>query len=334
MTSLYGWRGYPVGLGSRDLRFDFLRGFAMLSVVAAHLEFFDWTDFLFSERLGLVSAAELFVVASGLVLGMVNRRVIDKAGMGEATSRLLSRAFVLWRALVVTVAIIIAIRALGVLDMTALTTFADRWSNVSYPMVPAPEVPWQDQLALVLSMRVSPHQIQILGLYVVLLLSAPLWMWLLHRRLLGPFFALTWGLYFAGWLRPVDMPFMAMQWEFAFPFLIYQVLFTHALAVGFFRTEIAEGLRDPTTRGLVLALGVGLAIVFLIFAQASPNPTFPAWSWLEFMSGERWQAIYDTWFVKKHLGLPRLLNVAVLFVALYGLLTTSGSPSTRPWAGS
>ena len=42
MTSLYGRHGYPDLPGSRDLRFDFMRGFAMLSVVAAHLEFFSW----------------------------------------------------------------------------------------------------------------------------------------------------------------------------------------------------------------------------------------------------------------------------------------------------
>lgn len=321
MTSLYGRHGYPISTAARDLRFDFMRGFAMLSVVAAHLEFFDWTDFLFSERLGIISAAELFVVASGLVLGLVNRRVIDKSDVAEATVRLWRRAFVLWRALVGTILLILLIRALGVLDMTAVTTFTDRWAGVSYPMVPAPDVPWHDQLALILSMRASPHQIQILGLYVVLLLSAPLWLWLLHRRLFGPFFALTWGLYFAGWLMPVDTPILGLQFEYAFPILIYQVLFTHALAVGFFQPGIAEGMEDPATRGLVLLLCVPLALAFVVFAQMSPNPTFPAWSRIDVMAAERWQAIYNAWFVKKHFGVPRLLNVAVFFVALYALLS-------------
>jgi hypothetical protein len=321
MTSPYGRHGYPVSTASRDLRFDFMRGFAMLSVVAAHLELFGWQDFLFSERLGIVSAAELFVVASGLVLGQVNRRVIDKSDVGEATTRLLQRAFVLWRALVGTILLIILIRALGVLDLTALTTFTDRWAGVSYPMVPDPGVPWYDQLALMLSMRVSPHQIQILSLYVVLLLSAPLWLWLLNRRLFGPFFALTWGLYFAGWLMPVDTPILGMQFEFAFPFLIYQVLFTHALAVGFYRPEISDGMAVPTTRGLVLLICVPLALAFFVFAHMSPNFTFPAWARLNLMDGGQWQGIYDTYFVKKRLGIPRLVNVAVFFVALYALLS-------------
>jgi hypothetical protein len=140
------------------------------------------------------------------------------------------------------VILIVLVRALGLLDMTMLTTFTDRFSGQSWPMVPPPETPWHVELALVATMRVSPHQIQILGLYVVLLALAPAALWLLQRRLLGPFFALTWGLYFAGWLMPVDTPLMGMQWEFAFPLPMYQVLFTHALAVGFYRQEIAAWL--------------------------------------------------------------------------------------------
>jgi hypothetical protein len=328
-TSPFGRLGYPATTDARDLRFDVLRGFAMLSVVAAHLEFFSWFNFLFWERLGFISAAELFVVASGLVLGQVNRRVADRSGLGEVTSRLLRRAFILWRALVVTVILIILIRAWGVLDLTMLTTFTDRFAGLSYPMVPPPEVPWHDQLALILSLRVSPHQIQILGLYVLLLLSAPLWFWLLHRRLLGPFFALTWGLYAAGWLRPLDTAILGMQWEFAFPFLIYQVLFTHALLVGYFRPEIAEGMAGTTTRGLFILLGVVPAVAFFVFAQMTPNPSFPSWSRLNLMDGAQWQAIYDTYFVKKRLGLPRLLNVAAFFLVLYALLSYAWVPIHR-----
>ena len=170
-----------------------------------------WFNFLFWERLGFISAAELFLVASGLVLGLVNRKVLEREGMVSVTERLWRRAFVLWRALVVTVLLIMLVRGLGLLDMTMLTTFTDRFSGQSWSMVPPPEVPWQDDLALILTMRVSPHQIQILGLYVVLLALAPAPCWLLHRRLLGPFFALTWGIYFASWLMPVDTPLMAMH---------------------------------------------------------------------------------------------------------------------------
>jgi hypothetical protein len=321
MTSLYGRHGYPAGPGSRDLRFDVMRGFAMLSVVAAHLEFFSWFNFLFWERLGLISAAELFVVTAGLVLGLVNRKVAEREGLGTVTERLWRRSFVLWRALVVVILLITLARALGLVDVTAVTTFTDRFAGQSYPMIPPPETPWHVQAALALSMRVSPHQVQILGLYVILLAGAPVALWLLQRRLLGPFLALSWGIYAVGWLRPPDTPLIGMQWEFAFPLPMYQLLFAHALAIGFFRNEIAAWLGPGGRRRIVIGASLLLYLGFLAFAQMTPNPSFPAWSRLDWMDGERWQAIYDTYFVKKHPSPLRFLNVAVFFVCFYALLT-------------
>jgi hypothetical protein len=57
---------------------------------------------------------------------------------------------------VVAVLLVVVIARLGFLDMTALTTFTDRWAGVSFPMIPPPEMPWLQQLWLVLLMRVSP----------------------------------------------------------------------------------------------------------------------------------------------------------------------------------
>lgn len=329
MTSLYGRHGYPLHPGSRDLRFDFMRGFAMLSVVAAHLEAFSWFNFLFWERLGFVTGAGMFVVTAGLVLGLVNRRAVEREGVAGATVRLLRRAFVLYRAQVVAILLILVVARLGLLDMTAVTTFTDRGAGQTYPLVPPADLPWQDQLALVLTLRVSPHQIQILSLYVLLLTLAPLALWLLHRRLLGPFFALTWGLYFASWLMPPDTLLLGMQFEYAFPPLTRQVYFTHALAVGYFRDEIAEWLARAARRRLVVAVSAVLALGFLLFAQMTPSPSFPPWSRLDLMPAEQWQAIYDTHLQKNRPSLLRLLNLAAFFATFYALLTYFWVPIDR-----
>ncbi|TGN62044.1 hypothetical protein E4L95_08145 [Paracoccus liaowanqingii] len=329
MASLYGRHGYPVAHKSRDLRFDFMRGFAMLSVVAAHLEMFSWFNFLFWERLGLISAAGMFIAAAGLVLGRVNRRVMEREGMAGVTERVWRRSFVLWRALVVTVLLIILVRSLGIFDMSAVTTFTDRWAQQTHPMIPSPDAPWLDQIALVLTMRVSPHQIQILGLYVLLLAIAPGALWLLHRRLLGVFFALTWGIYFTGWMRPLDTPLMSMLWEYAFPLLMYQALFMHALAVGFFRNEIAEWLSEPTRRRLAVTVSLGIFFAYFVLAQTTSNPTFPAWSRLGLFSPERFDTIYNTYFVKKQPSPLRFLNVAAFFAAFYILLTYFWRPINK-----
>lgn len=313
--------GYPTLYDGRDLRFDFLRGFAMLSVVAAHLEMFSWFNFLFWERLGIISAAELFVVASGLVLGVVNRRVSAREGVGQVAVRSLRRAFVLYRAQVAVILLVTGIAAMDILDMTALTTFTDRWANTTFLLTPDPQDPWLTQLGQALLLQRSPHQIQILGLYVLLLAFTPVMIWLLQNRFVGIYFALSWAFWFSEWLAPPDRMLLGMQFEYAFPPFAWQVLFTHALAVGYFRTEIGHWLSDRTRRHMIIAVSVLVAGLFFLFAQSSPNPSFPAWARLPLVTPERFDALYSAYFLKDELGLPRLLSVTAFFATAYALLT-------------
>lgn len=329
MTDLRARYGYPLNAPGRDLRFDFMRGFAMLSVVAAHFEAFSWFNFIFWERLGIISAAELFVIASGLVLGQVNRRTIEKDGLEGAAIKLLGRAFILYRAQVAMILIVMLVARLHVFDMEAVTSFTDRFANISYRLIPREDGPWMYQLGSVILLRISPHQIQILSLYVLLLAFSPVALWLLRHRMLGLYFTISWALYFAGKLSPTDTLVFGMQFEYAFPILIWQVMFTHALAVGFFKAEIAAWLDKGKTREVVLIVSCVLAFGFFLFAQATPNPSFPAWSRLDLMSGDRFQAIYNANFIKKSPGLPRLMNVAVFFICLYAALTYFWQPIAR-----
>ena len=320
------WPGYPDSPNTRDLRFDLLRGFAMLSVVAAHLEMFSWFNFLFWERLGIISAAELFVVASGLVLGVVNRRVSESEGLGQVAIRSLRRAFVLYRAQVVVILLVTVIAALGILDMTALTTFTDRWADETFPLTPDPQDSWLTQIGQILLLQHSPHQIQILSLYVLLLAVTPGLVWLLRNRLLGIYFALSWALWFSEWLASPDRLLLGMQFEYAFPPFAWQVLFTHAFAVGYFRPEIGNWLSDDTCRRLVIMASVLLACVFFLFAQSSPNPSFPSWARLPLVAPETYDAIYGAHFLKDELGLPRLLGVGAFFATAYAALTYFWGP--------
>ncbi|MES2844211.1 MAG: OpgC domain-containing protein [Pseudomonadota bacterium] len=321
--------GYPADVPGRDLRFDFMRGFAMLSVVAAHFEAFSWFNFIFWERLGIVSAAEMFVIASGLVLGLVNRRVVEKDGLDQASVRLLRRVFVLYRAQVVAILLVIFISWLKIIDVTAVTTFTDRFADVSYRLIPSEEASWATQLGLVLLLRVSPHQIQILSLYIVLLALTPFALWMLRRRLFGAYFTLSWMAYFAGVLGSADHIYLGMQFEYAFPLLIWQIFYFHALCIGFFKDEISERLKVATTRHFVLGVSFSLAFGFFIFAQTTPNPSFPTWSRLPLLNDDQFRAIYDTYFVKSRPGLPRLINVTVFFICLYAVLTYFWQPLRR-----
>lgn len=56
---------------SRDSRVDFLRGVAIVFVVVNHVGMTSLFQLFTQEAVGFVSGAELFVLFSGLVLGMV-----------------------------------------------------------------------------------------------------------------------------------------------------------------------------------------------------------------------------------------------------------------------
>src|SRR6188768_1553916 len=89
--------GYAAG-GRRDLRLDFLRGYALLAMIVNHIVVADsWLYRLSSREQFYTSAAEGFYFISGLVLGIIAARQPLEA----AVRRVLQRAWVLYRAAVV-----------------------------------------------------------------------------------------------------------------------------------------------------------------------------------------------------------------------------------------
>jgi len=66
---LRGWQ--YAGDGTRDLRIDWLRGLAMTCVIIDHSKLSSLLSWFSYERFWTVTAAEVFVVLSGAVLGMV-----------------------------------------------------------------------------------------------------------------------------------------------------------------------------------------------------------------------------------------------------------------------
>jgi hypothetical protein len=68
--------------GRRDLRIDWLRGLAMTCVIVNHSKLPSLLSWFSYERFWVVTAAEVFVVLSGVVLGTVYglKLVRDRAG--------------------------------------------------------------------------------------------------------------------------------------------------------------------------------------------------------------------------------------------------------------
>jgi hypothetical protein len=300
----------------RDQRIDFIRGFAMCSVVTVHIEIFSLLNFIFWERLGIVTGAELFVIASGVILGLVHRRTADQTGWGVSASRLIGRALQLYR-VQVAVGLVIAILAqIPQLDMSALTTFTDRGTGKIYPLFPLDQ-PWHVIAGAILSLRAMPHQFQILGLYVALLALAPLLVLAFRQGFAGTVLLISWAAYFYGWSSPTRVT--GALFEYGFPLLSWQILFVHAFAAGYFQAEIAWRL-TARSRALVIAICALLSFGFMVYAQNNPSPLWPDWFHLSLVPPELFNRLNGGLFAKNTLGLLRLVNDAVFFVTMLWLL--------------
>ena len=83
----------PVG---RDPRLDLLRGLCVFAMIVDHIGGVSWLYVLTGGNTGPVTAAEGFVFLSGLVLGIVSRKRVDREGVYAAARSALARAWTLY----------------------------------------------------------------------------------------------------------------------------------------------------------------------------------------------------------------------------------------------
>jgi hypothetical protein len=92
MTLFDRWR-YPYYVAGRDLRLDYLRGYCVMVMIIDHVGLFPaWTIGLTGNIKLWVSAAEGFVLISGIVMGMVYPRLIAQRGWQWAIHHVARRA--------------------------------------------------------------------------------------------------------------------------------------------------------------------------------------------------------------------------------------------------
>src|SRR5499427_9254394 len=110
---LRDWQ-YVGGKRSRDLRIDWLRGLAMTCVIVNHSKLESVLSWFSYERFWVVTAAEVFVVLSGVVLGMVYGRRIARDGWRAVVRGLSRRALTLYLAFIAVTLSIVVLSILGV----------------------------------------------------------------------------------------------------------------------------------------------------------------------------------------------------------------------------
>jgi len=312
MEMLRDWQ--YVGKSSRDLRIDWMRGLAMTCVIVDHSKLsslFSWFSY---ERFWTVTAAEVFVVLSGAVLGMVYGPKLNQGRWSTVVRRLGRRALTLYVAfLAVTISVVLL--ALAGIDVQSLTTFDDRVNGFVDFLNPQTlnAAAWRD----ILLMRAAPWPFQIVGLYVWLVAAAVPCLLLLRYAGWRPLLAISWVLYL--WYRIAPHTVTTGQFETTFPILAWQLLFVHGIAMGYYRDKLgACASRLP--RFVPFAVCT-VSIAFVVFAFCNPwteGPDVLRWT---FVSPERFTSLYSDYFALSDLGIGRLLNLAVSLPVGYAALS-------------
>lgn len=154
------------GRGGRIVALDMLRGFALVCIMLNHMP----TGVLRHATVSnffLFDAAELFVLLSGFLVGLVWRQVAAARGEGAARRRFAWRAFQVWRAMMIA-AVLIALLSL-VLQRHGLAHTAI-WNGYAGLLVTRP----LHYLVAVGSLWMQPNLLDVLALYTLLLAVTPL----------------------------------------------------------------------------------------------------------------------------------------------------------------
>ncbi len=298
---LSGWESHQKG--SRDLRIDWLRGLAMTCVVVNHSKLASLLSWFSYERFWVVTAAEVFVVLSGVVLGMVYGRRLRQDGWLTVVRGLGRRALTLYLAFIVVTLSVLLMSWAGI-DVRSITTSADR-TPVAWFLDPRMmnAAAWLD-IAL---MRHGPWPFEIVALYVWLVAAAIPCM--IALRFVGwrPLLAVSWVAYF--WYRITPYQLTSAEFESVFPILVWQLLFVHGIVIGYYREQVGMLVaRCPT---FVPVTAAGACAAFVAFALCNPWLDGPSWLPWNIVSAERFSDLYAQYFMLTDLGIGRLLNLAV-----------------------
>lgn len=326
-------------LSNRDLRIDLLRGVALTFVLVDHLGWSSIFQGVTQEAIGPVSGAEFFVLFSGIVLAVAYRPKLDNGLIGEVTLRLITRAKKLYFIALIVVVAVYLLSLLPFVSATDLMTFTDEGTGSAgsgavgtvrnlYPninlLLEYPIVAWI--IPQILLLELGPWQFNVIGLYVVLTLAAPLVLWALARKLWLAVIASSALVYFIQAMAPQRI--LPSQFEDSFPLLTWQVLFVVGLVLGYHRRAVITWFGSRA--GLVtLGMIVLLAISFMLFSWTSPEFKSPADFRLSFLSANTFHMIYAKFFYRTTLGLGRLVDVFFVAIAVYSLTSVYWKPIAR-----
>jgi hypothetical protein len=297
--------------GNRDLRIDCLRGLAMVCVIVNHSQMPSLLSWFSYERFWVVTAAEVFVVLSGVVLGMVYGRRLTRMGWRAVVEGLGRRALLLYGAFVAVTLSLIAMAMMGV-DVGSVARPGDRLAGWLLAPGAMDASSWRDLLL----MRSGPWAFEIIALYVWLIVAAVPCLIALHYAGWQPVVGLSWIVYVAYRIAPLRLT--GAEFEVVFPILAWQLLFVHGIVFGYHRERIREWFAGRWR--IAFAGGAAATAFFAALAFCSPWVDGPSWLRLHLLSPDRFTELYVRYFGLSELGMGRLANLTVALPTGYAVL--------------
>jgi hypothetical protein len=297
-TDAWRYRG-----DKRDLRLDLLRGFAVIAMVADHIG--GERSWLYAVTGGdafFVSAAEVFVFISGLLMGIIYLGVIARQGLGAALMKSLQRAWTLY--------LMTAILTLTLMALSSQVGLG--WgSGVT-------DASWSDLIVSVLTLHRTFYLTDVLLLYTLLILAAvPVLVLLAYARttyvLVG-----SWGLWMLWQLAPQHAQFpWAIADNSVFNFPAWQALFVTAMVIGYHRQRLEQHLAGVSKRRVLGISGAFVAIVIAVHVGFLPPESVSH------------GIVVDHLFSKLDLGIGRLFVFAGFFIFAFALVSVAWVPIRR-----
>lgn len=245
------------------------------------------------------SAAEGFYFVSGLTLGLLATRET----LAQSVERLLLRSVVLYRT-----AILIALGFGAWSLLTGLKVWDSPW----------PKEGWLEPVLPILAMRQGYAGSEILTLYVLFMVLAPLVMLALFRKKGWLVLLISGALYAISQLRRDAVNLDAGNFATYFLPAAWQFLFYGGLVLGYHRTDLGRVLARVAPLRNLLSVGVVVLAAVLIWNYTYNSVLWPSLPALAL--GE------DN---KANLSPVRLLLTALYFQAFYILVTWLWKPLNR-----
>jgi enterochelin esterase-like enzyme/uncharacterized membrane protein len=301
----------------RDLRIDLLRGLAVLAMVIDHLAGPSRLYLITGGNRFYTSAAEGFIFLSGMTVGLVYRRIAEQQGLATAIRRLVARAWTLY---------VLAI-GLTLVMLPASEVLKLPWAFGIEETTPL-QIIWA-----ILSLHQTYYLVDVLTLYVLLMLGAPLALFLLCERRTSVLLATSWLIWagFQVFPQQTDLP-----WPIAGNNLFYlsawQALFFTAMAIGFHRQRVSQAIPSTWQPALLVGLAISFAALVVVYVnQSAVLQAVQATLGHSDNPGSGWSVadLEDALFAKGDVRPGRALTSLVVFGFLFSLTTQFWSPIRR-----